>query len=361
MKRFLFVTLVILALGFVPMTAEETDEVDAEQLTGSCGEIKNRNSSYQYGAALWLEYIVETARPMNSFDCPWLTVGVEAWVSGVSGSGASATDLFTASVRRQVPVPSPGVWQTNGAHYRTYLWLFAYSNGSTSSHANVQYRGEDEAQSEAESGTEGGAGGYCPEGEEVGCETSNTNGRDTTSPIIVDVDRNGYHLTSLSDGVRFDLDADGVPELVSWTQASSEDAFLALDRNGNGRVDDGSELFGNHTPAYPTGAGITAANGFEALRFLENPLYGRSERNQIVNAADGFFMRLLLWTDRNHNGISEPDELRSVADAGVHEISTDYKEARRRDGFGNEFRQRAKVSWGNGESFAYDVWLRRGQ
>ena len=358
MKCFAFVTLVILALGFVPVTAEETNEADAEQLTGSCGEIKNRNSSYQYGAALWLEYIVETARPMNSFDCPWLTVGVEAWVSGVSGSAASAADLFTASVRRQVPVPSPGVWQTNGSHSRTYLWLFSYSNGSTASHADVRYR--DEAERQSEPASETGAGGYCPDGE-VKCESSNTNGRDTTSPIVVDVDRNGYHLTSLDDGVLFDLDADGAPELVSWTQASSEDAFLALDRNANGRIDDGSELFGNHTPAYPTGARITTANGFEALRFLETSAYGRSERNQIVNASDGFFARLLLWTDRNHNGISEPDELRSVADAGVHEISTDYKEARRRDGFGNEFRQRAKVSWNNGEAFVYDVWLRRGQ
>ena len=69
-------------------------------------------------------------------------------------------------------------------------------------------------------------------------------------PIIVDTANDGYHLTSVEDGVRFDLDADGTPELVAWTRPGSDDAFLAIDRNGNGRIDDGTELFGNHTPVY---------------------------------------------------------------------------------------------------------------
>jgi hypothetical protein len=66
--------------------------------------------------------------------------------------------------------------------------------------------------------------------------------------------------------VRFDLDADGIPEQVAWTRPDSEDAFLALDRNGNGLIDDGTELFDNHTPARPDLPGITTANGFEALK-----------------------------------------------------------------------------------------------
>ena len=96
------------------------------------------------------------------------------------------------------------------------------------------------------------------------------------SPLIVDTARDGYRLTSVDNGVRFDLNADGVPEQVAWTRRDSDDAFLALDRNGNGRIDDGSELFGNHTPARPDTPDVTTPNGFEALKFVESTAYGAS-------------------------------------------------------------------------------------
>jgi hypothetical protein len=354
MKRFVLTTLAVLALGLVSVGADEPNEEEAAQLSGSCGEIKNRNASSQFGSNLWLEYIVETARPYNSFDCPWLSVSVEAYVVGVPGSAHSGSDLYTATARRQVPVPSPGEWQTNGKHYRNYLWFFSFSNGETSSKAYVQAMSEEEPQNEG-----GGYGGACGPNPEDLCEAASSNGGDSASPIIVDVDRNGYELTSLEDGVFFDLDADGAPELVSWTRATSDEAFLAMDRNGNGRIDDGSELFGNNTPVYPTGARITASNGFEALKFLETSAFGRSERNEVIDERDAAFARLLLWTDRNHNGLSEPDELQPVTDVGLQAVATDYRVSRRRDQFGNEFRQRAKATWGEGEAFVYDVWLLR--
>ena len=207
MKRFVLTTLVILALGFVTVGADEPTEEEAEQLSGSCGEIKNRNSSFQFGGSLWLEYIVETARPMNSFDCPWLSVSVEAWVVNVSGSGLSSTGPFTASVRRQIPVPHAGNWQTNGKHYRNYLWIFSYLNGETSSIASIEGSNEQDP-----SWGGGGVGTEaCPDPEAF-CNAAGDGYGGQGSPILIDVDRDGYRLTSLEDGVFFDLDGDGSAE-----------------------------------------------------------------------------------------------------------------------------------------------------
>jgi hypothetical protein len=181
---------------------------------------------------------------------------------------------------------------------------------------------------------------------------------DDWSPIIIDVGRNGYQLTSLDDGVRFDLNADGVPEKVSWTHQDSDDAFLAMDRNGNGTIDSGAELFGNGTPAYPTGD-VTTPNGFEALKFLELPDYGRNLPDETLDGNDSSFSCLLLWRDANHNGVSEPEELVSARAAGVLAIPTEYKNKKHVDKYGNQFRLRGTVIWKDGFDFCFDVWLRR--
>ena len=68
--------------------------------------------------------------------------------------------------------------------------------------------------------------------------------------------------------------------------------------------------------------------------------------------------RLVLWRDLNHNGISEPDELQSLSEAGLEAIGTDYKNTKRVDKNGNEFRQRGRVLWKDGQDdHVFDVWL----
>ena len=151
-----------------------------------------------------------------------------------------------------------------------------------------------------------------------------------TSPILIDLDRNRFHLAW--GPVFFDIDADGELESISWTRPDQQDAFLCLDRNGNGMIDNGSELFGDSTPM---AAGHTASNGYIALAELDEGLGGNFDRQ--ITADDALFGDLCLWLDSNQNGYSEPDELQSLEDAGIVAIGLEFREWRGKDRIGNRF------------------------
>lgn len=124
------------------------------------------------------------------------------------------------------------------------------------------------------------------------------------SPIIIATGASSYHLTSVQDGVRFDID-------------------------GDGRISSGRELFGNHTiPG--------ESNGFQALARMALESNGGVARGS-VSSDEPVYNRLLLWTDLNHNGASEPSELRPVSDV-LSDIGLGYRKSERRDEYGNRFR-----------------------
>jgi hypothetical protein len=196
-----------------------------------------------------------------------------------------------------------------------------------------------------------GGGGSGPGGgwNNLDCGYNNVEQGGCASPIVINVENGSYPMSGPGSPVQFDLNADGAVDIATWTAAGSAVGFLALDRNRNGKIDDGAELFGNHTPLRN---GHVAANGFEALGIFD------ANQDGVLDGADPIWPWLLLWVDRNHNGRSEPEELRAVSSTSVRAISLDYRTNMRRDGFGNLFRYEGMVQLSNGWRHIYDVFFR---
>ena len=127
-------------------------------------------------------------------------------------------------------------------------------------------------------------------------------------PLVLDLDGDGLETVGINtvNPILFDHNADGVKTATGWV--TPDDAFLVLERNGDGRIDSGSELFGDATPL---SAGGTAADGFAALAQED------TNDDGLVNASDERFTSLRLWRDANQDGISQTDELITLASQNI--------------------------------------------
>ncbi|MBZ5520895.1 MAG: hypothetical protein LAP21_01420, partial [Acidobacteriia bacterium] len=184
----------------------------------------------------------------------------------------------------------------------------------------------------------GGGGGGCDQflGDGSGFAPLQTCG--DTSPIILDAEGEGFHLTSAAEGVLFDIRGNGHPIQIAWTAPGSHNAFLALP-GPDGLVHNGKELFGNFTPQ-PKSA---TPNGFLALAEYDKPEKGGNS-DGVIDEHDAVFSKLVLWIDENHDGISQPNELHKLSEFGIHSLSVSYFESRKTDEFGNQFRYKARVN-----------------
>jgi hypothetical protein len=151
-------------------------------------------------------------------------------------------------------------------------------------------------------------------------------------PIVIDLGNDGFNLGAAGTGVYFDIDADGVRDHVQWTRRGGDEGFLAIDRTGNGLVDDGAELFGVGTPMVLRGG--LAPNGFVGLAQYDARQLGGND-DGVISAADAIWPQLRVWVDLNADGVSAYDEMRTLKSYGITSLETIPKLRKHVDAAGN--------------------------
>ncbi|UBQ55849.1 calcium-binding protein [Alysiella filiformis] len=149
-------------------------------------------------------------------------------------------------------------------------------------------------------------------------------------PLALDLDGNGIQTTATAgfSGSLFDHNKDGIRTATGWV--ASGDGLLVRDLNGNGIIDNGGELFGENTLLAD---GTLAQHGYAALAELD------SNADGVVDANDAAFATLRVWQDKNQDGISQADELHTLADLGIQSLNTAYEDVNQDLGNGNSIAQ----------------------
>lgn len=163
-------------------------------------------------------------------------------------------------------------------------------------------------------------------------------------PLVLDLNRDNN--VSPSAATYFDYDGDGVKELGSWF--SSDDGLLVLDKNGDGVVNNGTELFGD---SMIKSNGAKAANGMDALRDID------SNGDGVVDSSDEKFAGLRVWKDTNGDGFSQADELFTLDELGIVSLNTGSEIVNQVDGNGNTQLNAGQFQFADGTTGNMGDWL----
>jgi len=168
------------------------------------------------------------------------------------------------------------------------------------------------------------------------------------SPIILDLDGTGINTVGFDAGVQFDHDSNGFAELTGWL--GSGDGLLVWDRNDNGVIDNGQELFGDNALLVN---GQSAVNGFAAL--AEHDCNG----DGVIDANDAIWSELRIWRDHSQDGLTDEGELLTLDEAGVQSINVSYTNSNYVDANGNAHKQVGSYTTTDGEQrVVADVWFK---
>ncbi|SUY95225.1 Cyclolysin [Citrobacter freundii] len=169
----------------------------------------------------------------------------------------------------------------------------------------------------------------------------------TFSPVILDLDGDGVETLSLSSKVFFDHDGNKFAENTGWV--APDDGLLVMDRNSDGLIDTGQELFGNNTLLEN---GKRAENGYEALRELDKNGDG------VLDNKDAAWQQIRVWRDTNSNGKVDAGELLTLDQAGVASIDTSWTSSSYVDGQNNAHKQTGTFTFTDGKKGqSSDVWF----
>lgn len=155
---------------------------------------------------------------------------------------------------------------------------------------------------------------------------------DPLDPLMIDLGQDGFQLGNEGEGVMFDLFANGDPVHMQWTAVNGNEAFVVLDKNGNGLADNGSEMLTNYNPLILENR--VAPNGFVDLAQYDNPQLG-GNNDGYITIDDQVWQEMLLWLDSNADGIATPEEMLSPASVGITRLDIIPKENNRVDPAGN--------------------------